>query len=308
MKNQPNLFLIGGMRCGSTTMHNLLAQHPEIYMSPIKEPVYYRAEYFRRKVARGDISEKTKNLLSKAENNGKYRSTKTYYSLFDNVKEETLIGESSHYFYRPAIGEAIFEDAPQARIIILVRDPIKRFYSEYSYYVKTDDSSGSFNDYVKEHLAIAAEEVEDVNESRLNKGLYADKIVEWQKIFGKEHVKVMQQEELVANIQVKSNEVFKWLGLNEHAVVTIQTQRTGEIKHKGTFNLITQSTLLRKVAKTLAKNKLARMKIRAAIEQVFIKKRPAVLSAALRQKMVKYYAEDQKKLKAYLGFNYPGYH
>jgi len=44
----PNLFLIGGMRCGSTTLNLLLDQHPDIFMSGVKEPLYYVVESLRR--------------------------------------------------------------------------------------------------------------------------------------------------------------------------------------------------------------------------------------------------------------------
>lgn len=38
---RPNLFVIGASRCGTTFIHDVLGQHPEIFMSPIKEPSYF---------------------------------------------------------------------------------------------------------------------------------------------------------------------------------------------------------------------------------------------------------------------------
>lgn len=40
---RPNLFLVGAMKCGTTSLHNYLAEHPQIFMTkdPWKEPAYF---------------------------------------------------------------------------------------------------------------------------------------------------------------------------------------------------------------------------------------------------------------------------
>lgn len=69
-----NLFSIGGMRCGSTTIYHHLSSHPQIYMSPVKEPYFFSAEYWKKKrqrckaVAKRTDSSKQNNTLRKIPN------------------------------------------------------------------------------------------------------------------------------------------------------------------------------------------------------------------------------------------------
>ena len=56
-----NLFLIGAMRAGSTTLYNYLKQHPEIFMSEVKEPYFFVAEYYRYLLQNQNIVQCYKN-------------------------------------------------------------------------------------------------------------------------------------------------------------------------------------------------------------------------------------------------------
>ncbi len=111
---QPNLFLIGGMRCGSTTLHLMLGQHPDIYMSPVKEPYFYVAEAMRRNMRAQRENPEAKRRLDEYVKRGKHRELHTYAALFEAVSEEKYVGESSHYLYHPEIASVIFEDCPHA--------------------------------------------------------------------------------------------------------------------------------------------------------------------------------------------------
>jgi hypothetical protein len=60
----PNLFLIGGMRCGSTALHLLLDQHDDINMSLVKEPCFFNAELKRQKLSNNYSKELEEDLNS----------------------------------------------------------------------------------------------------------------------------------------------------------------------------------------------------------------------------------------------------
>ena len=40
----PNLFIVGAPKCGTTAMHHYLGQHPDVYMSPVKEPCFFGSD------------------------------------------------------------------------------------------------------------------------------------------------------------------------------------------------------------------------------------------------------------------------
>src|ERR1051325_186535 len=110
----PNFFIVGAARSGTTSLYEYLSQAHSIYMSPIKEPHFFapnaRSSQYSRVI----------------------RDWYEYLKLFDHVKNEIAIGEASpSYLWDHESPTFIQRTIPQARIIILLRDPIKRAFSHY---------------------------------------------------------------------------------------------------------------------------------------------------------------------------------
>lgn len=89
MKKRVNLFLVGAMKSGSTTLHEYLSQHPDIFMSEEKEPGYFVPELWRD------------------------RPKDDYDRLFTNAYDKKYMGESStHYTKLPTykgVAERIYQ-------------------------------------------------------------------------------------------------------------------------------------------------------------------------------------------------------
>ena len=152
MRRVPNLFFIGGMRCGSTTLNLALSQHPEICMSEVKEPYYWVAEAMRREA--GDDPRRRAETLE-FEIKGRHRTDETYGLLFDGADDQRLVGELSHYLYHPSVIPYIAEASPDAKVVVALRDPTDRLFSEYLYLRRQASFSGSFADFA---LAGAAQD------------------------------------------------------------------------------------------------------------------------------------------------------
>ena len=107
--NLPNMIIIGGLKCGTTSIHHYLGLHPEIHMSKPKELNFFAAEQ------NWDLG------------------FDWYESRFDNTVK--INGESSpHYTNRPrfnGVAERIHKHIPDAKLIYMVRDPIKRILSHW---------------------------------------------------------------------------------------------------------------------------------------------------------------------------------
>jgi hypothetical protein len=120
----PNFFIIGAPKAGTTALSEVLGQHPEIYMSPVKEPCFFGFEgkppifpppagtYFRRTAV--------------------WRP-RDYAMLFARVTTERSIGEASPlYMMRPGVAaRRIHDNLPQSRIIAVLRQPAERAHSDY---------------------------------------------------------------------------------------------------------------------------------------------------------------------------------
>jgi hypothetical protein len=107
------------MKAGTTSMHNYLGQHPDIYMSPRKEPRW---------------SSFVPDLDSHSEADARYftRDRDEYLGHFSGASDEKVVGESSHV-YLPSTQAArlIHEFAPDARILIMLRDPVTSIHSRH---------------------------------------------------------------------------------------------------------------------------------------------------------------------------------
>jgi len=110
---KPNLFIVGAPKCGTSSMHAYLQAHPEIFMSTPKE-----LHYFGRDLPQ---PRPTASL-------GEYL---TYFSAI--APYERWVGESSpSYLYSRSAPSEIREFTPEARVIIMVRNPVDMIYSLHS--------------------------------------------------------------------------------------------------------------------------------------------------------------------------------
>lgn len=118
--NQPNFFIVGAPKCGTTALSEYLREHPNVYISDPKEPHYFTFDF------------------------EEYRVTKTwtdYSALFDQCNsEQTAIGEGSVFYLCSTVAlEKIKEYDPQAKIIVMLRNPVDMIYSFHSQLVFTAD-------------------------------------------------------------------------------------------------------------------------------------------------------------------------
>ncbi|MGH7508348.1 MAG: sulfotransferase family protein [Gemmatimonadales bacterium] len=108
---KPNLFVIGAMKSGTSSLCVHLSEHPAVFMSPVKEP-----EHFSRPES---VSLRTKQYLR----------------LFRGASNEAYLAEgSTEYTKRPAydgVAERIHAFNPDARLIYVMRDPFARLVSHY---------------------------------------------------------------------------------------------------------------------------------------------------------------------------------
>jgi len=123
----PNFFILGAGRCGTTTLHHMLKQHKQIFMSKVKEPSFF-CSYFQI----------IKNPID-------------YFQLFKDRKNEIAVGESSHvYFSNPETPEVLHALFPDAKFVLILRNPTNRAYSMYNWARRKGvESVKTFNEAIK---------------------------------------------------------------------------------------------------------------------------------------------------------------
>jgi len=127
---KPNLFVLGAGKSGTTSLYMYLAAHPEIFMSPVKEPTFF-----------SDCFQVIADPIS-------------YFRLFQQAASEKWIGEASHaYLSHPGAADCLKICFPDARFIVILRNPVDRALSLYRHMaLHGDEPSPTFE------IALAAEE------------------------------------------------------------------------------------------------------------------------------------------------------
>ncbi|HEC50029.1 MAG TPA: sulfotransferase [Candidatus Desulfofervidus auxilii] len=128
-KKLPNFLIVGAAKAGTTSLYYYLKEHPEIYMSPIKEPKFITSNFLKFPFkGRGDeLIER--NIV---------KIWEEYCSLFRKVNDEKAIGEASAdnlYYYEQSI-HYIKKFLGDVKIIIILRNPIERAFSAYMHLVR----------------------------------------------------------------------------------------------------------------------------------------------------------------------------
>jgi hypothetical protein len=177
----PNLIVIGGLKCGTTSLHHYLSLHPEIAMSRPKELNFFVAELNWE------------------------LGPEWYASHFDRAAP--VRGESSpHYTNLPrfaGVAERMKSVIPEARIIYMVRDPIDRMLSHYLH----NAGAGYESRGLEEALG-------DPGGSYLARSRYAMQVEPYLAAFGADRVAIVSREELRDERAATMRRVFELCGVD----------------------------------------------------------------------------------------------
>ena len=119
LKPPPDFVIIGAPKCGTSALHATLQLHPEMFLSPIKEPHYFAFDYPNRR---------------------EVESLRDYDGLFSNAKDTQLRGEASTYYLSSVEAvPAILEGRPDVKLIAVARNPVDLFVSFHNELLKSFD-------------------------------------------------------------------------------------------------------------------------------------------------------------------------
>ncbi|MDP9221839.1 MAG: sulfotransferase [Actinomycetota bacterium] len=124
----PDFFVVGVPKGGTTALHALLAQHPGIYLSPVKEPKFYLC-------AGGPPPRSTQRGPGDAHSAREWMWRRARYeALFEAAPPGVPRGESTpFYLYDRTAHARMAHDVPDAKIIAVLRDPVDRAYSNWNH-------------------------------------------------------------------------------------------------------------------------------------------------------------------------------
>lgn len=245
---KPNLFIVGQPKSGTTALHQFLGQHPEIYMSSIKEPHFFCADFHLE----SDRAYGRQRFFD-------FRNETVYLQLFSRAKGEKIVGESStNYLYSQVAAEKIYNFNPDAKIIIILREPANFLYSLHSHYVKfTEENEPDF-------LTALALETDRKQEKATSPRVispsylyYSQRVQYYQQVkryydrFSPKQIKVVIFEEFKSENERIFREILEFLGVNSNFLPKYEAVNVNkEVKFKAINNLI-NSPLVKSISKNL---------------------------------------------------------
>ncbi|XP_052372100.1 carbohydrate sulfotransferase 15-like isoform X1 [Oncorhynchus keta] len=247
----PYFYIIGQPKCGTTDLYDRLQLHPEVRFTTFKEPHWWTRKRF--------------GIIRLSEGFHDRYPVEDYLDLFDLAayqiqdnlmgnahsgapeQHNIIIGEASAstmwdnnawaYFYDNSteaeaeppflIQDFIHTLQPDARFIVMLRDPVERLYSDYLYFGITNKSAEDFQDKVSESLqlfewclteytmrsCVYNTTLNNAMPVRLQVGLYIVYILDWLTVYSREQILVLRLEDHASNRKYTMHQVFDFLNL-----------------------------------------------------------------------------------------------
>jgi hypothetical protein len=201
----PNFFIVGAPKAGTTSLYHQLDQHPQVYMSPVKEPCYFAAEIRPENFAeeyQPRISHETQELqrylagsLAEKRFGGMVSKWDDYLKLFQNSTGKKAIGEASVcYLWSQTAAQTIASKIPHAKIIMILRDPAERAFSQYLHTVADGLVRKSLREQI--NLSLQANHKKfSVLHPFLEFGSYHDQVKRYLELFPRENLRIYLYEE-----------------------------------------------------------------------------------------------------------------
>lgn len=201
LTRQPALLVVGGYRCGTTSLHSHLAGHPGINPATIKEPAFF---FSVRWQDRPPIYPPG-------------HEAQAYLAMFRRRSGRVLLESSATYLNDCGCAERIAAALPGARIVIALRDPIDRLVSWYKFRVFQGWArpDAGFAPWVEAQLADPRPPGQrGYFENALHHGRYASYVAEYLEAFGRERVQFVWFDELTCDPRTVMRRLCDFAGLD----------------------------------------------------------------------------------------------
>jgi len=205
----PSFFILGAAKCGTTSLHAYLDKHPDIVMSSPKEPFFFEAEY-------------------------DYGPTFYFNKYFNRWRGESVVGEARHRnLYLPFVPARIYAHNPDAKLIVILRNPAERAVSHWWHWFSRNMEALSLRkalladwERIRSGACLAnADEIDryartldlqgkGIYRTYVDSGYYYDQLTRYIRLFGRERLHILLFEDLVHNPRDAVTQIFKLLDVD----------------------------------------------------------------------------------------------
>ncbi|BBB33400.1 sulfotransferase [Thermotomaculum hydrothermale] len=287
----PNFLIVGAAKSGTTALYHYLKEHPDIFMSPIKEPKFITSNFLKFP---------SKGVGDEKEDRRIIRDWQSYKNLFYDVKNEKAIGEASVdnlYFYEKSIFY-IKKYLGDPKIIIGLRNPIERAFSAYLHLIRDE------REYLTFEEALEQEEQRISNNWRLiwhykNVGFYYKQVKAYLDNFS--NVKIYLYDDFKETPLAVVQDIFRFLEVDDSFIpktIKMRFNVSGIPNNKFLHNFLMKPNTLKSIVRPFVKAlipKDMRMKIKIKLLQKNLKK--PQMNPETKEYLKNLYKEDMLKLQ-----------
>jgi hypothetical protein len=280
----PTFLIVGVQKAGTTSIYNYLKQHPQIYMSPVKETNFLEKDWQK---ADPEILKKYPKQITTFEQ---------YCQLFEAVTNEIAIGEASpnYLFHYESSAPLIQRYVPHAQLIAILRNPAERAYSDHLMHIRDGIGDRSLSDQIKY----------SVHKSFIiRKGFYYTPLKHYFDTFGREQVQVYLYDDLCRSPVDFVQNIYRSIGVDDSFSpdVSLKSQVAKIPKNKLVNNLLQKQNPVRKSIASVLKSVLpleARQRVRTQIIELNSQSKDKLyFQAEDRKQLMEIYREDILKLQ-----------
>jgi hypothetical protein len=195
----PNFFIVGAVKCGTTSLYEHLKRHPQVFFPEMKEPHFFSSSpvppRFMHEHCWGD--------------------SEAYLKMYEPGRGYKAIGDASpSYLLDENAPRRILEVSPDAKIVVLLRDPVERTYS--SYLMNLLNGEETEKSFMKALHLDSARQPKVFWKSRLyiEASMYYSQVQRQFDAFGRDRVLILMFDDLVKNPQEVVTRAARHIGVN----------------------------------------------------------------------------------------------
>lgn len=247
MERKINTILIGAQKAGSSSLYQWIGQHPDVSAPESLKDVHYFT------------------------NDELYNQGTTFFDKFypSKIKEKIILHGAVNYILFDKCAERLHRYDPNLKLILILRNPVNRAFSAYTYFKKQQHEKRSFKDALKQEQEIPYTTYKDVsNLTYLEHGFYFKQLQHFIKYFDLENIHIVFYEELMADKKNKCAQIFKFLGVEIDFIPDfIHKNKTGSVRSGKLNNILFGSNKIKNFVKKYSLYNLLPLKFKQKLKR-----------------------------------------